>query len=508
MEPAGAHCTPAGSDCTPTGPASARDELRWSNGFVRKRLDKGRWQLCSSTQVCGSQVTTSKMSSVPCNDRDNKGKATAARELSIWVQSLNMDPVAHLSHKWRELYRHEMEGQAAREGSERRHAEPGEETRPQSDALAPSITDIPFVDFMEGYLQHKYHELGEIEESTYVDYRRSFGKAREFFGNTPLRDIDRGCLQDYISWLVDKGLSPYTVWRHLAPVTQAARYAWIEGLIATDRNPVDGLRKPKKVKAKPSNPIPMAEIPETWKKLCSVTPTNSVVEGMKVMLVCGLRTAEVCGLMWEHVVIFPKDGQGNETGGYLAVVQSVAKGEQGYYIKVPKTAHGRRAAYFGPSLAASLRSWRTACVRRLLDIGAVPPGTDPLAAAPFVCGTESGRFMDPLSFSKRYSMLSQVLGIRGLVGTPTKAYDFRRSNAGILNLSPDADPKSVTEMFGHSSIDFTRDVYVSADPTGLNRTAGAVDDLVSGRAPLGQARQQIALDAFPTAIDLSRQRRS
>ncbi len=174
---------------------------------------------------------------------------------------------------------------------------------------------------------------------------------------------------------------------------------------------------------------------------------------------CGLRRAEIAGLPWSEVDL--------DTG--LITVRET-RPDGGEDPDDPKSEAGERPVALSAMLVTLLRAWRKQQLRERMAWGGA--WTD----SGLVFPREDGQPLRPGYISEHFGMLVRQAGV-----PPIRYHDLRHG-AATLSLSAGVDIKIVSEMLGHSTSAFTRDVYTSVVPEIATAAAEAVAAIVPRRA--------------------------
>jgi integrase len=172
-------------------------------------------------------------------------------------------------------------------------------------------------------------------------------------------------------------------------------------------------------------------------------------------LAVGLRQGEALGLLWDLDV---------DLGEGVVRVQRQLQRRRGGTLELvpyPKTKSGRRAIALPPPLAAVLRRHRAEQqqTRAALDEWR---GHDDLPGLPAGAGlvfcTRLGRALEPRADYEEWRSLLAVIGADAI---PQHA---SRHTAATLMLQQGIDPKVVSAILGHASMQITRDLYQHITP--------------------------------------------
>ena len=131
--------------------------------------------------------------------------------------------------------------------------------------------------------------------STYASDEQRLDRLIEAFPKTPLCDIDRGMVEDYLTRLrVVEGLSPATVNRYASLLSVVFRYAVDRNLARL--NPVKGIRREKEE----LKPVPFISEADMAKLVASATDLE-LGRFIRLLSDTGLRRSEGLALQWRDI---------------------------------------------------------------------------------------------------------------------------------------------------------------------------------------------------------------
>ncbi|MDJ1121848.1 tyrosine-type recombinase/integrase [Olsenella sp. YH-ols2217] len=322
---------------------------------------------------------------------------------------------------------------------------------PRCQALVADYVDA-FVDELE--------MSGRIEPATVRSYRGSARLIRSQFERVPLTALTSDDIRAWESGLMADGKSSSTVTKAHGLLKQALYRAVERGQI--DRNPVETVRPPKKVKKKPGiNALDTQGRNEMLDALSHMTMTPVVMAAL-VALFTGMRGGEVSGLKWADV---------DFEHGIIWVRRAIALGKGGAYVKLPKTDRGRDVV-LPSSLEKLLREWRAIQVEEFQAAGATWSRDEYVLGSP-------GAFLHPSVLSRSWATLAMSIGILGTEGRVPTFHDLRHTWA-TMYLAAGGDVKTAASNLGHAKPSMTLDVYASQDPDAKRRAADLVEKAMRG----------------------------
>ena len=178
-----------------------------------------------------------------------------------------------------------------------------------------------------------------------------------------------------------------------------------------------------------------------------------------LLLLLGLRPAEVCGLRWQDVDL---------EAGTLKVAMTRTNVERTVVEKAPKTAAGRRQLLLPGIVTKALTGFRTQQAKERLAAG------EAYTACGLVVVDELGKAVKTDWLRRRCYRLMETSGVRRV-----RPYDAR--HAVLTWLAASGVPDVVVSAWaGHSDLSFTKRVYVHPD---VQHLKPAVDrlNIVFGR---------------------------
>ncbi len=160
----------------------------------------------------------------------------------------------------------------------------------------------------------------------------------------------------------------------------------------------------------------------------------------QLVLLFGLRSAEVRGLRWRNV---------NLSQGWLGVEEQLVRKGKTLVPGKPKTDEGRRTIQLDDDTVVALKAHRKSQLEERLAAGVGRLGADDL-----VFCKEDGL---PLA---SHELLNAFKARTDEVGNPPLTLHGGRHTAGTLMIENGTDPKTVSKVLGHRDVKFTLNTYV------------------------------------------------
>lgn len=243
-------------------------------------------------------------------------------------------------------------------------------------------------------------------------------------------------------WLVEDGLSPSTVHKHLHILRRALEDAVTDGLL--ERNPAARVKAPPQKKRAEQRALTRDEVG----LLLRVAAGTSFDVPIRFTLATGLRRGELLALKWADVDLDHRSVR----------------------IRGKKTQHADRTLRISAQTAAQLRAHATAQKLERLRLG--PVWEDHGLVFP----ANNGKPKLPRVFSRDRKALIERSGI----SEPTTArWHTLRHTAASMWISAGMDVFSVSRRLGHASPAFTLSVYAHLMEGQDEALAGALDALLA-----------------------------
>ena len=276
------------------------------------------------------------------------------------------------------------------------------------------------MDEIERFLEHLRVEQG-MSEHTLESYSRELVRLRNFLGGKPWAKVSTEELRGYLSGLLELGLSPRSVFHHLAVIRSFYRFLLLEEMV--DSDPSENLEFPKLAKK-----LPQVLSEEEVKKLLETCEARSV-RGIRdraileLLYACGLRVSELVGLQLDQLHL---------QADYLVVY---GKGKKERLVPIGEIA----------------REW----LERYLKESR--PHLDPGGTSRYVFVRKGGK---PLSRQSVFKLVKKT-ALKAGISREISPHTLRHSFATHL-LEGGADLRVVQVLLGHSSITATQ-IYTHLD---------------------------------------------
>lgn len=252
-------------------------------------------------------------------------------------------------------------------------------------------------------------------------------------------------VQSFINAQQEKGLSPATIRKQLAPLKGALRQAVENGLLM--RSVVDSVKLPK---------MEGKEIaflsPEEQKLLLAELPDSSNGRAIRFILASGLRASELCGLRWCDI---EEDSFTVRQGAQYIRTRKGAK--QQLVIAPPKTKAGRRTIPLTGSMKEILNDHKVKQMQHRLAMGEGWIGGTPGKGDTPVFASEAGTVLDKNNLSRTLRLTLERLHL------PNRGLHALRHTFATNWVRSGADLRTLAEILGHTNVAFTMQQYVHTD---------------------------------------------
>ena len=385
----------------------------YTKGFVRRDFKSNTWYAVLTWMEDGKQRRISKSTKVRCypdkqgaKTRDNRGKAKAEQFLARWRSEL----VA-------------------------------EEARTEAETAIPSV-GTPLHLYARSYVEAK-ERSGKVAHTTIVGYRSHLRHLEGTeLGETPVCKVTPKAVEEWEAMLAENGLAPTTRSHIHVFVKQVFGWGVRRGELA--RNPLDLVAAPKHPR-KPVNSLNADGVKTMYESL-EGEGASGFATAAKLAVATGMRQGEICGLRWIDV-----DMQGR----VIHIHHSLAREKGGHKLGAPKTATSVRSIPFGDGVAATLEA-------RLEKMQGKCSVCGEWDDALYVCGNPiSGTPLNPQVLGREWRTFARIARLVGSQGEPPRFHDLRHTFA-TLAIAGKVDPKTVSSLLGHASIQMTMDVYADA----------------------------------------------
>jgi integrase len=269
------------------------------------------------------------------------------------------------------------------------------------------------------------------------------GYLKPELGRLPLSALRPEHVQELYRKLLERGLSPTTVYNTHRVLSGALTYAVKAQVLG--RNVCDAVTPPRK--RSPEIQTLSLEQALRLREAAQHTPYGPAI---LLLLDTGMRRSEVLGLKWPDIDL---------EGGWLSVLRTLQRVPRGPLAELPpKSKHSRRRLNLTGAAVELLRQVQATqwAAREAQGLSWDPEG--------YVFARGDGSMPDPGTLTHAFGKLV------GSAGLPrVRLHDLRHTHATIM-LKMDVHPKIVQERLGHASITTTLDLYSHVVP-GLQEAA-------------------------------------
>ena len=258
-------------------------------------------------------------------------------------------------------------------------------------------------------------------------------------GRLKLKSLNPAHVRAFYRDRLDTGLSPATVHKMHVVLHKALDGAVSDGLIP--RNAAKGVKVPQAGSRKEIRPLTSQQARDHFD-----AARGDRLEALNVLAVAtGLRQGELLALKWEDVEL---------EEAVLRVRRTLTRSGGKVEVGPPKTPNSRRSVGFTSRAVEALRAHLARQLAEMEEMGSLyRPGG-------LVFANEIGGIINPSNLRNRH--LVRLLERAKL--PKVRFHDLRHTCATLL-LTKNVNPKSVSEMLGHSSISVTLDTYSHVLPT-------------------------------------------
>ena len=304
--------------------------------------------------------------------------------------------------------------------------------------VKPQICTLNMNEVFDLFLKNRKHA---IKESTYAKYCRDIDNhLRSYWGHIPLNDINGIMIENFTNHLLNhgnlvsgKGLSTKTVKDIIVLLKSIILYANQRELCAvntayiatpkTKKNNIQTLSKKEQ------------EILENYLR----TDINLIKLGILLTLYTGLRIGELCALQWKDIDIK------NHILHIERTIQRISDTDEKNSTKI---------IFDTPKSESSIRNIPifTGVFRYLMNLFCEEKKS---GESFFLTGDES--YIEPRNMYRQYkNCLSEC-------GLPPYTFHCLRHTFATRAIECGFDPKSLSEILGHSNVKITLDRYVHPD---------------------------------------------
>lgn len=296
--------------------------------------------------------------------------------------------------------------------------------------------------------------LRDVQETVRESTHQRYGYAIEphikpALGKIKLKDLNPAQVRWFYRDRLDSGLAPASVHKLHVVLHKALKAAVADGLIP--RNVAAGLKLPK-LSREEIDPLSREEA----RRLLEAAKGDRLEALYVLALNTGMRQGEILALKWDDLDL---------EAGTLRVRRTLTKAGKAYITGEPKTKNSRRVIRLTAAAVEALRGHLSRQLEEMEEMGSLyRPGG-------LVFATEAGTIINPSNLRNR--SLKPLLKAAGL--RPARFHDLRHTCATLL-LSKNVNPKIVSEMLGHASVNITLDVYSHLMPDMQEKAAKALEE--------------------------------
>lgn len=206
--------------------------------------------------------------------------------------------------------------------------------------------------------------------------------------------------------------------------------------------------------------------PEQVKALLAAAASSRYALLFEFLVHTGLRRGEALALKWTDV---PVPDELDDEDAVIQVRGTLLRLDGELQVTATKTKTSKRSIPVTPGSAAVLRALRRRQREERLKAGSQWVNSG------FVFTTELGEPCDPRNALRAVKAAAKKAGLPASVGLHT----LRHSAASIM-LDANVPPKVVSEVFGHSSISITMDIYGHLMPGASRQAMSTLSNALAG----------------------------
>ena len=332
-----------------------------------------------------------------------------------------------------------------------------EEEKAQAEAAAGPHAAKTVNEYVTVYIEGK---KPQVEPSTYREYRRLQAKLIEpTLGNVLLAELNPDAVRAWIAALSEE-YAPSTCKKGLTLLRSCMSQAIDNDILSKD--PTRGVKPPRGGRPRP-NALDLDGI-KTLLSVIDVAGLTPATLGIEIALFTGLRKGEICALRWKDIDL---------ENHALTVESAIGRGEEGFYIKAPKTGESARTVYYSDLLANALE-------QRLEEVKAAFVGAGiPFNRECFVLGGIDGSYLSTNALGKRWEAMAEALELKGTRGTRPTFHDLRHTYA-TQAIAAGIDVKAVSAQLGHSNAAMTLNTYADATKQQKQNAARIMGERLGG----------------------------
>ncbi|MDJ0345614.1 site-specific integrase [Streptomyces sp. H10-C2] len=308
--------------------------------------------------------------------------------------------------------------------------------------------------------------IRDVEEATAANYEDALRAVRTHLGDKELQQLLEADIESLIDWMLTAGrirggkrgtgLGIRSVRLTLGRLRAALNVAVRRQLIV--RNVAEHVTIPRQAR-EAAQAMKAGREPWTEKEVVPFLRQIATdrLQAPMLLLLLGLRPAEVCGLRWSDVDL--------ETG-IIAVAETRTNVETKVVVKAPKTAAGKRKLPMPSIVLVALKAFHATQAKEKLAAGAE------YAASGRVVVDEFGGAVKTDWLRRRCYKLMEAAKVRRV-----RPYDAR--HACLTWLAASGVPDVVVSAWaGHSDLSFTKRVYVHPNTEHLRVAADHMDKVL------------------------------
>lgn len=296
--------------------------------------------------------------------------------------------------------------------------------------------------------------MRSIQPATEKDYRASFAAWRPYLQGTALSEVTREQIEHGMQRMLADGLSVNTVIKRQVALSMLFEHAILKGDVRS--NVMRGIERPKKERTVPNALV--GDDLERVKRRIETLPLEWWTVGIALCLYAGLRAEETCGLQFADIDLADNVGW---------IRRSIGHGTGGTYVSPPKNRNARDFPICA-ALHGILSDWIGLQRGRYAALGIEVEPTS------WLLGEPDKGWQDSQRMGKKWSMLCDIDGYKGLAGKKPRIHDLRHTFATAC-VKAGMDVKTLQSILGHASAAITLDIYASCDPQAKKAAASVID---------------------------------
>ena len=285
---------------------------------------------------------------------------------------------------------------------------------------------------------------GLIDEGSHYRQLSHYDKhISPIIGEIGFLSLDRNDLIDLVTKLFNSGLSQSSIYHYVKIVRKT--YNYYQSIGDIDRNPFDSYKLPKPKRGIRKSHLTQEQTNELLNAIEEeFDPYSPMQVGIYLAFYCGLRRGEICGLRWRNI---------NFDNGWITIDTAIGTSKGKQWTKQPK-GDKERTFPINPSLLEYLKGMKAA--------------KDPEPT--FFVLTCTNKFYSPHVFTKHFTDFRKQYNLRDAYDNALIPHGIRHNLASV-GIRAGMDMSALSNMFGHSSIAMTTDVY--GDTSMMGKVVGA-----------------------------------